>query len=191
MTDFLFFSVPFLCTKRVALVMNGVASQHSQPQSLLNSSTISGPAGIADHTSGAGSTSTSNQQALQHSPHHDSTSPNDTNLTSDSPSPSGLEPLTKTAGVMEALVPEEQPPGDEVGEGQEVIKEEGEVVNGTVSGPVELLEHTPEPNVGSTDAEVMVNDSDAQDWIPDADHELKRVKVCHSSYSHHIPVKLL
>ena len=190
MTDILFFSVPFLCTKRVALVMNGVASQHSQPQSLLNTSTISGPAGIADHTSGAGSTSTSNQQALQQSPLHDSTSPNDTNITSDSPSPSDIEPLTKTAGVTEALVPKKQPPGDQVGEGQEplVIKEEGEVLRGTVNGPVELLEHTPEPSVGSGDAEVMVNDSDAQEWIPDADHELKRVKVSQFSYSRHLSV---
>jgi protein phosphatase-4 regulatory subunit 3 len=193
MTDILFFSVPFLCTKRVALVMNGVASQHSQPQSLLNTSTISGPAGIADHISGAGSTSTSNQQALQHSPHHDSTSPNDTNLISDSPSPSDLEPLTTTAGVTEVLVPKEQPPGDKVGEGQEpvVIKEEGEVLHGTVNGQIELLEHTPEPSVGSGDAEVMVNDPDAQDWIPDADHELKRVKVCQPLYSRHLSIKLL
>jgi protein phosphatase-4 regulatory subunit 3 len=157
--------------------MNGVASQHSQPQSLLNTSTISGPAGTADHISGAGSTSTSNQQALQHSPHHDSTSPNDT---SNNPSPSDLEPLTTTAGETEALAPKEQPPGDKIGEEQEpvFIKEEGEVLHGTVNGQIELLEHTPEPNVGSSDAEVMVNDSDAQDWIPDADHELKRVKVC-------------
>jgi protein phosphatase 4 regulatory subunit 3 len=156
--------------------MNGVASQNSQPQSLLNTSTISGPAGIPDHISGAGSTS-SNQQALQHSPHHDSTSPN---VTSDSPSPSDLEPLTTTAGVTEALAPKEQPPGDKNEEEQEpvFIKEEAEVLHGTVNGQIELLEHTPEPNVGSGDAEVMVNDSDAQDWIPDADHELKRVKVC-------------
>ena len=153
MTDILFFFVPFLCAKRVrvALVMNGVASQHSQPHSLLNTSTISGPAGIADHTSGAGFISTSNQQALQHSPHHDSTSPNDTSLTSDSPPPPDIEPLTTTAGVTEALVPKEQPPGDEVGEGQERV----------------------------------------QDWIPDADHELKRVKVCQSFYSRYLSVKLL
>ena len=67
--------------------MNSVVGQHSQPQSLLNTSTISGSAGIADHNSGTGS------------------------------------------------------------------------------------------SVGSSDAEVMVNE-DAQEWIPDADHELKRVKVC-------------
>lgn len=165
--------------------MNGVASQHSQSQSLLNSSTVSGPAGIADHISGAGSTSTSNQQALQHSPHHDSTSSNDTNLTSDS---SDLEPLTTTVGVTEALLPKEQPPGDKVGEGQEpvVIKEEGELLHGTVNGQIELLEHTSGRSVGSGDAEVMVNDSDAQDWIPDADHELKRVKVCQPSCSRHL-----
>jgi protein phosphatase-4 regulatory subunit 3 len=181
--------VPCLYTKRhrVALVMNGVASQHSQAQSLLNISTISGPAGIANHTSRAGSTSTSSQEAFQHSPHHNSTSPNDT---SDSPPASDIEPLTITAGVAGALVPNEQPPGNEVGEGQEpvVIKEEGEALR-TVNGTVELLEHTSESSVGSGDAEVMVNDSDAQDWIPDADHELKRVKVCQSS--HHLSVKLL
>ena len=168
--------------------MNGVASQYSQPQSLLNTSTVSGPAGIADHISGAGSTtSTSSQQAPQHSPHHDSASPNDTNITSDSPSTSDLEPLTTTAGLTEALALKEQPPGDKVGEGQEpvVIKEEGEVLHETLNRQIELLEHTPEPSVGSGDAGVMPNDSDAQDWIPDADHELKRVKVCQPSYSRH------
>jgi hypothetical protein len=187
----IFFSVPFLCTKRVALVMNGVASQHSQSQSLLNTSTISDSAGIADHISGAGSTSTSTyQQALQHSPHHDLTSPNDTNITSDCSSSSDLEPSTTTAGVTEALVPKEQ--GDKVGEGQElVVKEERELLHGTVNGQIELLEHTPEPSVGSGDAEVMVNDSDAQDWIPDADHELKRVKVCQPSYSRHLSKKII
>ena len=185
--------MPFLCIKRVALVMNGVASQHSEPQSLLNTSTVSAPAGIADHISGAGSTSTSNQQAPQPSPHHDSTSPNDTNTTSNSPPPSDLEPLTTTAGVTEALALKEQPPGDKVGEGQEpvIVKEEGEVLHETLNRQIELLEHTPEPSVGTGDAGVMVNDSDAQDWIPDADHELKRVKVCQPSYSHHLSVKLL
>ena len=163
--------------------MNGVASLHLSPQSLLNTSTISGPAGIADHNFGAGSTS--NQQVL----HQDSTSPNDTNLTSDNPSLSDPEPLTTTAGEGEALVPKEQPPGDKDGEekGQiepVVIKEEGEVLLGTVSGQIELLEHTPEASVGSGDAEVMVNE-DAQDWIPDADHELKRVKVCRPSFFRH------
>jgi len=162
--------------------MNGVASQHSQSQSLLNTSTISGPAGIADHNSGAGSTSISNQQAsFQHSPHQDSTSPNDTNLISDNSSLSDPEPLT-TAGEEEALVPKKQPPGDkdrEVhGQIEPVgIKEEGEVLLDTVNGQIELLEHTPEASVGSGGAGVMANE-DAQDWIPDADHELKRVKVC-------------
>jgi hypothetical protein len=154
--------------------MNGVASQHSQSQSLLNTSTISGPAGIADHNSGAGSTSISNQQALQHSPHQDSSPPNDTNVPSDNPSSSDPDPLMTTAG---------EPPGDKDQERQGqivesvVIKEEGEVPLRTVNGQIELLEHTPEVSVGSGDAEVMVNE-DARDWIPDADHELKRVKVC-------------
>ena len=160
--------------------MNGVASQHSQPQSLLNTLTISGP----DHTSGAGFTTTLNQQAPQHSQHHDSTSPNDTNQTSDSPPPSDLESLTTTVGETDALVPKLHPLGDEDGEGQPiVIKEGGEVLRGTDSSPVELSQDAPEPNVGSGDAEVMVNDSDAQDWIPEADHELKRVKVCELSTS--------
>ena len=165
----------FVYTKRVALVMIGVASQHSQPHSLKNTSKISGPASIVSDTSGSGSTSASNQQALQHSPHHDSQ--NDTNLTSDSPPPPGLELLMTTARVKEALAPKELPPRDEVGAGQEpvVIKEKGEGLNGLLK----LSEQTPELSVGSGNAEMMVNDSDAQDWIPDADHELKRVKVCH------------
>ena len=53
-----------------------------------------------------------------------------------------------------------------VGEGQEpvvITKEEGEALHWTVNDLVELLEHTPESSVGSGDAEVMVNDSDAQD----------------------------
>ena len=153
--------------------MNGVASQHSQSQSLLNASTISGPAGIADPNSGAGSTPISNQQALQHSPHQDSSPPNDTNVPSDNPSSSDPDPLMTIAG---------EPPGDKDEEGQSqiesvVIKEEGEVSLRTVNGQIEFLEHTPEVSVGSGDAEVMVNE-DARDWIPDADHELKRVKVC-------------
>ena len=162
--------------------MNSVASQHSQPQSLLNTSTISGPAGIADHNSGAGSTPISNQQAsFQHSSHQDSTSPNNTNLTSDNSLLPDPEPLTPTTGEDQVLVPKEQP-GDKDGEVQgqiepAVIKEEGEVLLETVNGQIELMEHIPEASVGSGDAEVMVNE-DAQDWIPDADHELKRVKVC-------------
>lgn len=164
--------------------MNSVASQHSQSQSLLNTPTISGSAGIADHNPGASSTSISNQQALQ-----DSTPTNDTNLPSDNPTLSESEPSTTTTGRGEALVPKEQPPGDKEGEVQGqiepvVIKEEGEVLLGTVNGQIELLEHTPEASVGSGDADVMVNE-DAQDWIPDADHELKRVKVCQSSCSRH------
>ena len=170
--------------------MNGIASQHSQAQSLLNTSTISGPAGIADHNSGAGSTSISNQQVLQHSPHQNSTSPDDTNITSDNSPLSNLEPSTTTAAGKEgALAPKEQLPENKEGEVQSqiqpvVIKEEGEVLLGTVNGQIELLEHSPEANVGSGEAEVMVNE-DAQDWIPDADHELKRVKVCQSSYPCH------
>ena len=155
--------------------MNGVASQHSQSQSLLNTSIISGSAGTTDHNSGAGSTSISNQQpSFQHSSH-------DANLTPDNPS---LSDSTTTAGGEQVLAPQEQPPGDKDGEAQSliepaVIKEEGEVLLEPVNNQIELLEHTPEATVGSGDAEVMVNE-DAQDWIPDADHELKRVKVCQS-----------
>lgn len=48
----------------------------------------------------------------------------------------------------------------------ESVKEEGEATLEPVNGQIELLEHTPDTVV-----------DEGQDWLPDGDHEMKRVKV--------------
>lgn len=58
----------------------------------------------------------------------------------------------------------------------EIVKEEGEVPLEHVNGQIELVEHTPETAAGPGDSGGTVGD-DGHDWLPDGDHELKRVKV--------------
>jgi len=62
-----------------------------------------------------------------------------------------------------------------------VIKEEGEVLLGHVNGQIELLEHTPEHGASQGMNNFIVSE-EGQDWIPNQDHELKRVKVRKFSY---------
>lgn len=49
----------------------------------------------------------------------------------------------------------------------ELIKEEPEALISSTNQQIELLEHIPEAGV-----------DEGQDWAQDADHEMKRVKVC-------------
>ncbi|KAJ2929227.1 hypothetical protein H1R20_g7862, partial [Candolleomyces eurysporus] len=59
---------------------------------------------------------------------------------------------------------------------QHRIKEEGEVSLDHVNGQPELFEHASGPYLGPGDPSGVMAD-DGQEWIPDADHDLKRVKA--------------
>jgi protein phosphatase 4 regulatory subunit 3 len=150
--------------------MNGVGASEVQSQSLLSTAS---PADI----SGAGSTSPPSQQFS------DSTSPNSTqNPTNSSPNESTAEENT-TPEPNETIA---YPLGSK-DDGKEMKPDKGRehesVSEGGVPQPstsvkaeetglesvnvqIELLEHTPD---------VVVDDG--QDWAPDGDHEMKRVKV--------------
>ena len=57
-----------------------------------------------------------------------------------------------------------------------VIKEEGEVLLDQVNGQIELLDQPPEAMTGSNESGLQMAE-DGQEWLPEGDHELKRVKV--------------
>ncbi|KAF8638593.1 hypothetical protein AX17_002134 [Amanita inopinata Kibby_2008] len=59
---------------------------------------------------------------------------------------------------------------------QPEIKEEGEVLLEQVNGQIELLEHSPDAMASSSESAAQLGE-DGRDWLPEADHELKRVKV--------------
>ncbi|KIM46489.1 hypothetical protein M413DRAFT_441578 [Hebeloma cylindrosporum] len=167
--------------------MNGPASAPSLSQSLLQSSENSA-AGPVD-TIGAGSTTVSDPQI------QDSSSSIDRHL--DSPPatiiiPNGLsasdtqKPATSSqpeGGLVEIaeVIDNRQDKGGAEKEGPQAepltIKEEGEVLlEAAINGQIELLEHTPESGAGAGVGGLIVTE-EAQDWVPDGDHELKRVKV--------------
>ncbi|KDR84068.1 hypothetical protein GALMADRAFT_236708 [Galerina marginata CBS 339.88] len=169
--------------------MNGLASASPQPQSLLHHSSDS-PAGAA-LISGAGSTAISDPQ----SPIHDSHSsldqnpppPDALNIFPEELSDSDPQHLAEHTGATEReviqtpeVIGDVQDKGEDAEAGNPhpeplLIKEEGEVLLGHVNGQIELLEHTPEHGVGP--GESSFGSDDGHDWLPDADHELKRVKV--------------
>jgi protein phosphatase-4 regulatory subunit 3 len=148
--------------------MNGVGASEDQSQSLLST------ASPATNLSGAGSTS---PPSLQSS---DLTSPNSTSST---PNDSTAEPNTppESNGTIGDSV-EEKEGGQEMaqdkGREAESASEGGEpqpstesvkleeTVLDSVNVQIELLEHTPD---------IVVDDG--QDWAPDGEHEMKRVKV--------------
>ena len=167
--------------------MNGLASASSLSQSLLQPSENSA-AGTLD-TLGAGSTISDPQPSPQDSSssidHLESTagpniitnglSASDTQKFATSSQPDGG--LVRTADV---IIDRQDKGGAAEKEGAQaeplVIKEEGEVLlEASVSGQIELLEHTPESGVG-TGVGLIVNE-EGHEWVPDGDHELKRVKV--------------
>lgn len=175
--------------------MNGHASDPPDPQSLLHSSDKFAD-GAAD-TTGAGSASISDSQ----SPLQDSSPSIDQNLASVNPATiSSREPLvSELQDAIPSVGTQEQvaPTAEVVGNGQDTgggttegeaaqaepitNSHEAEVHLEAVNGQIELLEHTPENNVVAGDGGLLLQD-DGQDWIPDPDHELKRVKVCKNLY---------
>ncbi|KAF9478406.1 DUF625-domain-containing protein [Pholiota conissans] len=170
--------------------MNGHATDPPDPPSLLNS-----PENFADgaaDTTGAGSTSISDSQ----SPLQDASTPIDQNLTSVNPANiSSSEPLdsephvaTTSAATHEQVIQTAEvieKGEDKVGGSTEVEalqaepltdNHEADIHLETVNGQIELLEHTPDNSIITGEAGLIVQD-DGQDWVPDPDHELKRVKV--------------
>jgi hypothetical protein len=153
------------------LAMNGVGASQVKSQSLLSTAS---PADL----SGAGSTSPPSQHSS------DSTSPNSTqNLTNSTPNDSTDEANTTqepngTIGYPlggkndsqeiahdKGRQPESASEGGEPQPSTESVKAEATGLE-SVNVQIELLEHTPD---------VVVDDG--QDWAPDGDHEMKRVKV--------------
>jgi protein phosphatase-4 regulatory subunit 3 len=149
--------------------MNGDGAAKDRSQSLLSTHLP------ATNVTGAGSTSSPSQQSP------DSTSPNSTrNLTDPVPNDSTSkinspsEPNGTIADSIEEMGARQQMTQDkgrgsqsapEGGGPQQSVKAEEAVVE-PVNAQIELLEHTPD---------VVVDDG--QDWAPDGDHEMKRVKV--------------
>ncbi|KAF9464813.1 component of IIS longevity pathway SMK-1-domain-containing protein [Collybia nuda] len=147
--------------------MNSDAGSENQLQSLLSTSSPT------SDTLGAGSTIPSNSQqssdlttqpSIQSSidlPENDSTPSTDALL--------GSSDTTKSpgdgGGVLVAAQDKDREHDLEVGTVLESVKD-GEAVSEPVNGQIELLEHTPETVV-----------DEGQDWLPDSDHEMKRVKV--------------
>lgn len=152
--------------------MNGDGASENQSQSLLST------ASPATSIPGAGSTSPLSQQSS------DSTSPNSTQSQTSStpkdaiaeantpPEPNGT--IGHSVGGTEGSQRMAQDKGresestSEHGEQQpctESVKAEDTTLE-SVNVQIELLEHTPD---------VVVDDG--QDWAPDGDHEMKRVKV--------------
>ncbi|PPQ68299.1 hypothetical protein CVT25_001387 [Psilocybe cyanescens] len=170
--------------------MNGLASASPEPQSLLQSSQNS-PAGAA-HTTGAGSTtifdSQSPLQDSQSSIDQDPTSTSVTNIPPDELSdstpqhPAAENPQAEGEFVQTAEVigvSQDKGGGTEtenVEAETSIIKEEGEVLLRHVNGQIELVEHTPTHDAGLGDGGLIMTDEGGE-WLPESDHELKRVKV--------------
>lgn len=159
--------------------MNSDASPKNQLQSLVStSSTPTDP-------SGAGSTI----------PNTQSSSDSTTSFPTSAPGPTSNGSTISTEALLNPNTTAEDASGDngpnkvatrdkgqefeEVREQQplESIKEEEEATLAPVNQQIELLEHTPE-TVGD----------DGQDWVPDGDHEMKRVKVSKRSFFCCVPM---
>jgi protein phosphatase-4 regulatory subunit 3 len=183
--------------------MNGHASDSPEPQSLLQASN-NFTASVAD-TTGAGSTSVSDSEA----PLQDASTPIDQNLasailTNVSPRELSVSEPQNVASSAETTGEVVQT-AEVLGEGQDkggiaeveaaqaeplAIKQEADVSLEVVNGQIELLEHTPEATVVGTGEAGLIVQEDGQDWIPDPDHELKRVKVRKNPYLSFIPIPL-
>jgi len=172
--------------------MNGPASDASRSHTLIISQET--PAIAPSDSTGAGAGSTSipadTDSSVQDSPARidqnsatsdvANVSPN--TLASTDQHDTLTSPGTENEIVQKAEVAEPRS-GDKGGEsepanvlvGALAVKEEGEVLLESVDAQIELLEHTPEVGVGSGDPGLIVEEG--QEWIPDPDHELKRVKV--------------
>lgn len=168
--------------------MNGLVSDTTEPQSLLESSE-NFP--VAADITGAGSTAISDS----HSSLHDAPTSAD---------PNSAVIIPKTESSNNPVDPETQDPPTAIGtEGEDIQsagvniesqdkggaiaeevaqveplepKQETDPLLEPANGQIELLEHTPEAAAGAGEAGLTVQE-DGQDWMADSDHELKRVKV--------------
>ncbi|KAF8897883.1 component of IIS longevity pathway SMK-1-domain-containing protein [Infundibulicybe gibba] len=146
-----------------------------QPQNQ-HQSLVQPPSAPSPNTSGAGSTSnivtqpSSGSSPQQHSQIIDS-AVNDSNTL----------PTQSGTGGAEAASENEPLAGQDKGRGGEpqntgqpgLVKEEGEVHPEHANGQIELLEHTPDAAGGSG----VAAGSGGDDWFPENEHEMKRVKV--------------
>ncbi|KAH9482349.1 hypothetical protein JR316_0004447 [Psilocybe cubensis] len=170
--------------------MNGLASASTDPQSLLHTSTNS-LAGAA-HPIGAGSTtildSHSSLQDSHSSVDQDPAATAVANIAPDDLSHSAsLHPATESPQTEGEFVQTTEVIGvaqDKGGHSEtenveadtSIIKEDGEVLLRHVNGQIDLVEHTPTHDPGLGDGGLIMTD-EGGDWLPESDHELKRVKV--------------
>lgn len=170
--------------------MTCIAGASPDSQSLLQSSHNPSPA--SPHTTGAGSTTISDPQSSlqdsQSSIDPETTPTNSTNILPEQPSDStpqsSLAENPRTEGeflqnaeVIDVVQDKGGGSGTEnVQPDLSIVKEEGEVLLSHVNGQIELVEHTSSNDAGLGDAGMIMAD-DSGEWLPDSDHELKRVKV--------------
>ncbi|KAG5639701.1 hypothetical protein H0H81_005884 [Sphagnurus paluster] len=150
--------------------MNSDPGQKSHPQSLLSSSsTHTLPVGI---DSSPEPSSIDSHALLSHSANTPLLPDADFKIHSDLPASTARTPEEANVDSSSTELAKGDKGGDldsEVAEQQEALDplKEGEDTSlSTVNQQIELLEHTPESAL-----------DDGQEWMPDGDHELKRVKV--------------
>lgn len=167
--------------------MDGLASHHKHNQSLLHiDQHVS--AAISDIYPISSSSANPNLSLSDPTPH-----PAQTSLLNNDPEMSSVvhahpdqQPQHTTPETMMGLAPrpEERSAGNIPNTDQHVgsislvhnisTKDEGEALLEHTNGQIELLEGSPDV-IGSGDSNFIVEEG--QDWAPDPDHELKRVKV--------------
>jgi len=186
---------PFLLSKArlsspLLLAMDGLASHYQQDQSPLHvdqhrAATISD---IHPAASSSGSSTDSDSSLSEPSSHLGQNSllnsdPGVSSVVLALPDQQTPQTSTETMIGLTPLVEERSTGG--VNPDQHVIsiglvdnipvKDQGEALLGHVNGQIELLEGSPDVSIGSGDSGLIVEEN--QEWIPDPDHELKRVKV--------------
>jgi protein phosphatase-4 regulatory subunit 3 len=171
--------------------MDGLASHH---QSLLHVKQHLAASISENVTAASSSASTDSNSSLSDSPPHpgqNSSLNNDPGMSSVAISFPPRQTQQTNPETIIGLTPlaEERSAGSTLNADQPVTlvdniptKDEGEVLLQHVNGQIELLEGSPDIGIGSQDSGLIVEEN--QEWVPDADNELKRVKVsCYISSS--------
>jgi len=166
------------------LAMDGLASHHQRDQSLLHVGQHRA-ATISDIHPAASSSGSSSDSLSPHLGQNSSLNgdPGPSSVVLALPDQQTPQTCTETMIGLTPLVEERGAGG--ANPDQHVIsigivdnvpvKDEGEALLGHVNGQIELLEGSPDVSIGSGDSSLIVEES--QEWVPDPDHELKRVKV--------------
>jgi len=163
--------------------MEDPASRHTHALSFLHSNQDSIPANPDPFAAtNSSDTSSSLQESIPH-PGLNSTTVDDTGTSqvdlsllhqpTAQTSAGQLGGLFKPSTETHAVTNAEQEPVNAMG--QVPVKSEGEVLVEQVNAQVELLEGSSDNSIMSGDTTLAVQES--QEWIPQPDHELKRVKV--------------